>query len=198
MLCTLSDIRLRLGLPESNTENDALFTQLISSITSIFESYTGRDLILNVNDVTEYLEGGSPWIRLKRYPVVSITSIKESLDFDFASADSLVVNDDYRLRPLTGLVLRQGPDWIGGIDAVEVKYKGGYCAAGVTPQAGEFGLPADLREAAISQAVFFFKRKDDIGLSGVSFEGGSFNKLANYELLPLVKQTLDQYKRTTL
>jgi len=59
-------------------------------------------------------------------------------------------------------------------------------------------MPADLREAAIEQATFLWKRKDDIGLSAVGFEGGSVSKFSAVELLPMVRQILDNYRRPQL
>lgn len=88
--------------------------------------------------------------------------------------------------------------WFEVPDSIQVIYKGGYCSAGQTPGTGEFALPADLREAAIEQASFFFKRRDDLGLAGVSFEGGSISKFSAMDLLPMVKKVLDNYKKPGL
>ena len=86
-------------------------------------------------------------------------------------------------------------NWSRTRDSVQVIYKGGYCSAGQAPGAGEYAMPADLREAAIEQATFIFKRKDDIGLAGVSAEGGSISKFSSMDLLPMVKNVLNDYRR---
>ena len=38
-------------------------------------------------------------------------------------------------------------------------------------------MPADLREAAIEQSSFLFKRRDDIGLAGIGFDGAGMREL---------------------
>jgi len=83
-------------------------------------------------------------------------------------------------------------------DSIRLIHKGGYCSAGQTPGEGEFAMPADLREAAIEQSSFIFKRKDDLGLSGIGFEGGSISKFSPMDLLPMVKKILDSYRRPSL
>ena len=88
--------------------------------------------------------------------------------------------------------------WLAVPGGIQVIDRGGYCAAGVSPTGDEVALPDDLREAAIFQCSFLFKRKDDIGLAGVGFDGGSFSKFESLKLLPEVKDTLKSYKRITL
>jgi hypothetical protein len=197
MLCTLDDLKTRLGL---TAEHDAVLTRIIASFKSIAESYTQRGLILPGTDVTEYYTGCGAYLQLKSYPLASITSIKEASDYDFDAAAAMVINDDYRTvsNGIRGVLYRIWTEWHYAADSIQVIYRGGYCAAGVTPGTGQTALPDDLREAAIEQCSFIFKRRDDIGLSSNSFQGGSINVFASMELLPLVKQTLDCYRRLTL
>jgi hypothetical protein len=197
MLCTLDDIKTRLGL---TAEHDAALTRIIASFKSLAESYTQRGLILPDTDATEYYTGAGAYLQVKSYPLASITSIKEADDYDFDGAAALVLNDDYRTvgNGVRGVLYRTWADWLAIADSIQVIYRGGYAAAGVTPGTGQTALPDDLREAAIEQCSFIFKRRDDIGLSSNSFQGGSINVFASMDLLPLVKQTLDCYRRLTL
>jgi len=197
-ICTIEDVKGRLGI--DNTDHDSMLGRIISGLEGIFNSYCRRLLLLSSTDVTEYYTGGASYLNLKRYPVVSITSVKESYDYDFDSADALVADSDYRLvgGGKNGILYRIYSSWYDFDDSIQVIYKGGFCSAGQTPGEGEFVLPADLREAAIEQASFLFKRKDDIGLSSVGFEGGSISKFSPMDLLPMVKKTLDDYVRRTL
>lgn len=198
-ICTLADVKDRLG--ESGAEHDTLLNRLIASLESMFDGYIApRRLIVPSADVIEYHSGRGPFLQLNRYPIVSITSIKEALDYDFTAADALVADTDYRIvnDGRNGICLRIYSDWAGAPDSIQVIYKGGYCAAGVTPGAGETALPDELREAAIEQATFFFKRRDDLGLSSVSFQGGAIQKFAAMDLLPIVKRVLDNYVLLTI
>jgi len=198
-LCTLADVKDRLGI--NNTDYDALIHSIIAGIEGTFNAFCNRELILNTTDVTEYYtaERGVRRLCLRRYPVVSITSIKESYDYDFDTATALVENTDYRVvnSGKNGILLRVYSDWATvDEDGIQIVYRGGYCSAGQTPAAGQFALPAEIREAAIIQSSFLYKRKDDLGLSGTSFDGGSISKFAPIELLPIVRDTLKKYRRT--
>jgi hypothetical protein len=197
-ICTLADVKDRLG--ESGAEHDTLLDRLIASLESLFDSYTGRHLMLPSADVTEYYSGRGPFLQLRRYPLVAITSIKVALDYDFTAADALVANTDYRIvnNGLNGILVRIYSVWDTLQDSIQVIYRGGYCAAGVTPGEGQTALPDDLREAAIEQATFFFKRRDDLGLSSVSFQGGAISKFGAVDLLPIVKRVLDNYVLLTV
>jgi len=197
-ICTLADVKDRLGL--TDTENDRTINRIICGIEEIFNSYTKRKLIVNSSDVTEYFRGCGSLLQLNRYPVVSITSIKIAYDYDFSSADVLVENRDYRTVAGgdNGILFRMYKNWPDIPDTVQIIYRGGFCSAGQTPGSAEFAMPADLREAAVEQTSFLFKRKDDIGLSAVSAQGGSINKFSAMDLLPIAKKVLDNYRRPSL
>jgi hypothetical protein len=199
-ICTLADVKDRLGIASTDTGKDLVIGRIISGIGSLFDTFTGRSLIVNAADVTEYYKGLSSQLIVKRYPIVSITSIKEALDYDFDAATALVANTDYRLTNggAGGILHRMYTYWPDVPDAVQIIYQGGYCSAGQTPGSGETAMPNDLREAAIEQASFILKRKDDIGLTSVGFEGGSINKSGPMKLLPIVEQTLKLYGRPQL
>lgn len=197
-ICTLADVKERLGL--SDTDHDIAINRIVLGLEEVFNSYTSRELIVNAADVTEYYTGCSPELQLLRFPVVGITSIKESAVYDFDSATALVENAGYRIvrQGKNGILHHIFSNWLGAVDGIQVIYRGGYCAAGQSPGTGEFALPADLREAAIEQASFLFKRRDDLGLSGVSSQGGSISKFSAIDLLPMVKKILDKYRRPSL
>jgi hypothetical protein len=197
MLCTLDDIKTRLG--DIGTEYDAMLTRMIASFASYADTHTGWTLIAPAAAVTEYYTGCGQYLQLKSFPLIAITSIKEAMDYDFANADALVLNTDY--RPLNGglkgVLFRTFIGWLDTPDGIQIIHRSGFCAAGVTPATGETALPDDLREAAIEQVSFIFKRRDDIGLSSNSMQGGSINVFSSMDLLPLVKSILDKYRRLT-
>jgi len=197
-VCTLTDVKGRLGI--DNADHDTVINTIIAGMESIFNSHTRRHLIVTASAVTQYYTGAGAYLQVNRYPIVSITSIKEALDYDFDSAAALVADSDYRLMSAgaNGILHRIYACWPFDPDSIQIMYRGGYCAAGVTPGSGETALPDDIREAAIEQACLFFKRKDDLGLSAVSIEGGSIQKFSSLDLFPFVKQTLDGYRMITL
>lgn len=197
-ICTLADVKERLGL--ANTDHDDTLIRLILSCEGLFNTFVGRELLQPAADVTEYYTGCGDHLQLKRYPIIAITSIKEALDYDFASADALVADEAYRILNdgVNGILFRIYGAWFDTPDATQVIYRGGYCAVSESPGDGETALPDDIREAAIEQAGFLFKRRDDLGLSAISFEGGSISKFSAIDLLPMVKKTLDRYRIPSL
>jgi len=94
-ICTLADVKGR--LVDSGTVNDIVINTIISGLTVLFETHCERSLLLNAADATEYYTGRGSYLQLRRYPIVSITSITESLTYDFDGATAMIANEDYRL-----------------------------------------------------------------------------------------------------
>lgn len=199
MLCQNSDIKTRLGI---GTEFDTILTAIVAGVTGLFEAYCNRKFIVPAAAVTEYLAGGCAFIQLEYFPIVAITTLKETYgDFDFTNADALVANTDYRILSggKTGVIQRMYADWPEGCDTVQAVYRGGYTAAGSSPGTGETAVPADLKEVAILAACMLFKRRDDIGLSSISAMGGNVSVFAELGFPPIVKSVLDaKYKRVSI
>jgi len=179
-----------------------MITTIIASVTAIFESFCSRKFILPAAAVTEYYSGVGPWLQVRYYPIVSITSIKEAYNYDYDLATALIEDTDYRLvnGGRKGCLFRCWGDWPDSPpDSIQIIYRGGYTAAGTLPGPGETAVPDDLKEAAILQACLLYKRRDDLGLSGGSFPGGSYAKFTDIELLPMVKDILNNgYRRIML
>jgi len=197
-ICTLADVKDRLGL--TSIEHDANLCRIITGIEAVFNDFCRRIFIAPAADVTEYHTGEGGLLSLERYPIISVTSIKESADYSFALVDALTADTDYRIiaSGRSGIIYRIYAKWLEVMDCIEIIYRGGYCSAGQVPGTGEYALPSDLREAAVEQSSFIFKRRDDLGLSSVGFQGGSIQKFADMDLLPLVKEILSRYRRPSL
>jgi len=198
-ICTTADVETRIG--ETSETFDALIAQIINGVAAAFESYCHRPLVQAAAAVTEYYTGECEYLRLKRYPIIAITSIVESADFDWDNEDALTVDDDYRVMAggAKGILYRVGGWWLNYPDGIRAIYNGGYKAAGEVAGAGETAMPADLREAAIQQAAWWFKRRDDIGITAMGFQGGDVQKVvAGLELLPGVREILENYRRISL
>ena len=192
--CTLADIKDRIG--EDGTDYDDVLNAIIASVAAQFETYCNRPLIVTAADETECYSGGTVFLKLSRYPVVDITSIKISYDYEFDAVTALTENSDFRILGggKKGIILRCLGTWPESHDSIQVVYRGGFCAAGVTPTGNEVALPADLREAGIEQSLYLYKRKSaDIGLSGQTFEDGGFQKHETGSIITSARETLDRY-----
>lgn len=196
-LCTLDDIKDRLAI--TTTDYDIMINRIIAGIDGLFESYTLRKLLLNPADETIYTTGRGRKLLLPRFPIVSITSVTETDDYDFEgdAAQALVADTDYRLID-NKILYRINTVWNPIEDGIRIIYRGGYTSAGQTVGGGEFALPDDLREAAILQASFVYKRRNDIGLTSISVTGGSIDSFSAMDLLPMVKMTLEKYRRLVI
>ena len=205
-LCLVNDVKIRYAYETGDNTDDGIINQIIRGVSATFDTFTERNFILNQADVTEYYDGGME-LYVKRYPVVSVTSIKVAGDWDWTNADALVVNVDYRLQAAKGRIYympsaawpvdyyHSSGDFPCGIDNIQIIYRGGFVGPSGDVLSGQTGLPNDLREACIVQTCFYLKRRHDIGLTAVSAEGQSITKFSPHDLLPSVKQILARYKR---
>ncbi len=192
MICTVSDIKTIMG--DTGNDNDAVLAELIASITAQFEEHCCRKFI--VNDYTEYHSGCGNMIHLDAWPIVSISSVKESLVYDFDSATALTLNTDYRpvKNGLTGVLQRINCNWPGYTDCVQVIYRGGYTAAGDTPGTGETAIPESLKGAAVKQCICELNSRNSPGVKITDFDGGSTQKHTLAPFLPEVMKVLECYR----
>lgn len=194
-LCTIEDLRgvegqETMGFVDSlkgSTKYDTLFATLITAVSRRFESFCNRTFEYN-SAITEYYSGNGErgYIYVKRPPIATVTSIHDDVDRDFDSttlvdADYYVVFDDR--------VEMKYSAFTKGLKNIKIIYSGGYSTA---------TLPADIRLAAMMQVAFVFKRRADLGLVGISGEGGSISVQSPMKLLPEVEATLQPYKLWTL
>ena len=205
MLATLAQFKTRYAI--AGTAEDTLITQVLTGVTAQLvvaagRVYDGRPC-LERGSLTVLLDVPEPYTRalwLPAWPVVSITSVKEALYGDFASASALVENTDYQLRRGTGRLSRIG-FWLVGEQTVQMICVAGYTppseylAEGYTQGAGEVLLPDDILEAALQQAGFVHSRRDQLGLTATSVQGGSVSAYAQDKLLPGVAETMGRYAR---
>lgn len=190
-LITVAQLKQRLS--EASADYDEVLAGIVAAVQSQFEHFCRRRLIVGAAAVTETYSVLGPYLWLKAYPVVAITSVKESWTYAFDDADALVADTHYRLMDggQTGVLLRLHGNWCDQPDGVQVTYRGGYTAAGESPGPGETDIPDDLTEAALEQGIYLFQRKGrDIGLSGQSFEGGGFNKIETGDIVDSARRIL--------
>jgi hypothetical protein len=165
-LFTLQELKDHLGI--SSTDHDTFLTQLTTRVSLMVARWCNRiaqagtsALELNASDETEYYDGsGRPDLRVKRYPIVSVTSVHIDADRDF-DAETLVDSSDYvtdnhgliRYLPQEQTGFQTISYWPKGIQNVKVIYKGGYST-----------IPEDLKEGALLWAVSIFSKRASSGV----------------------------------
>lgn len=195
-LCTLAQLKSRLGI--SDSDSDTLLGEIITGVSAQLQGQggCGRQLALDSGRV-EYInvaEQRMASIWVDRYPIASITEVKEALYEQFDDADALTVNESYQFNPDTGELRRIGW-WLYGMRTVKVTYDGGYVLPDDVAGEGETELPAEIVEAAIEQASFVYQRRDSLGLTSVGSQGGSASAYAQDKLLPGVAETMKGFRR---
>lgn len=178
-LTTLAKVKALLELTE--TDWDALITELVGAVSERCASYCNRDF--ESKSRVEYHDGGGLYLYLKGLPVAAIESIHGSDTWEWDTRN-LIPAADYQLLSAGMAAYRYGA-WPYGPQALKVTYTGGYAADAV---------PDDLEMAARTQVAYDFRRRKDIGLESVSFPDGSIQKVNSGEFLPSVKSVLNRYR----
>jgi hypothetical protein len=199
-LQSVKDILWDPGTPESiNLAFDNLLEDLIADITAEAED----EIDLKLEAVTSKVVYRSGKHRCLWLDHMNISSVSIWVDSDELFAPgTLVPADHYLVHTERGYVERrlsdslQISDWwyygsgsFGGHHKVKIQYNGGY---------SESTLVKSLKRALITQTVYRFRRRKDVGLSSVTYPGGSVNKFTTDQWLPEVLAVLNKFKRVSL
>lgn len=165
------------------------------AVTDRFEQEYNR--LVRKRPDTEYLyvDDDCTWaLNLRRFPLESITSVKEIVSGDasaaaFASVSSLDLTEF--LPPLSdvgqiGVLRRRSTPFTPG-SVVEVKYTGGIARA-----TGD--VPASLRNAAKRFAAFLVKHADKIGITSITAKDSTTTLMAT-DIPKDVQSVFDQWRR---
>ena len=177
-LTTPANVRLGMGLQDSqNADDDTYLAQLISSVTTEFEVYTGRALASAVRTESQVYRGRGCIIIPRYYPVTAVSTV--TIDGTAVTAAGswsgsgwFLVNDQIHLR---GTEVEQG-------SLVELVYTAGYAT-----------VPADLERAAVEAVILKFRERGHVGASSMNAAGMSVSFLPS--MMPnTVRQVLESYR----
>ena len=183
--------RVKAALNISDSSEDTWIGLAITAVSQRFELFMGRPiLIAERTEEYDVHNGRQMSLFLRAHPVSSITSIKNSVAWNFDTTTALS-SELYRLNASTGEV-HMGVELAAGPKAIQVVYTAGMAAdtAGLISAYPTIAMAGDLQVTAM-----FRRRKSPAGssLSGklqgsVSFEG-------QLKLLTEVSETLTSYRR---
>jgi hypothetical protein len=165
---------------------DTMITTLIEQISALIEKELKREL--KAQERTKYFDSGRSIYALDSYPII----IAEESPFTVTLNDEAVTkDDDYYLDEDLGVIEFWGGTGTRWPRAVKVVYTGGYTEG----EDGVLAVPDYLKHACLMQVAFEFKRREDLGLSGVSMPGGSVSTYQPADLLPEVKGIIKNNRR---
>jgi hypothetical protein len=185
-LTTLANVKAFKNITAS--EHDSEILRLIPAVDAFIAQYCNRTL--EQATVTEYYStrAGQTTLRLKIYPVASITSIHDDVDRVYG-ADTLLAASDYVLDDAeAGIVKLDGCTFNEGLRNVKVIYLGGFAVG--TPQR------ALLEQAAI-ELLWLARNKGDqalLGLQSRSIADGRVDTF-NTDWPAGVKEILDLFRK---
>lgn len=197
-IVTLAEMKAMLGIED--TDNDAILTDWMEGIEGRFDEHCKRVFARSAS-VTQVFDGGARSLRVKRYPIESISSVTIASDQDWATG-TVLESDDYRYKGERGLVYYGTGEyaWPAGIQTIRIVYAGGYVAAGTTPGTGQTAMPEAVRRAMFLQGGWEWRNRTTLGSATVSAQGVTIQQGAQVALailgrtlLPDVQATLEPF-----
>jgi hypothetical protein len=189
-LCTDADIKVACNI--SGTSLDTLISRINYAVTYWIQRYCQRDLFS-----TSYTEYYSVWdpevingnrLRVKHYPIISVTTIYDDVLRAYGPADLVAATDYYIHNDGMQVVLYSDgthPAWYAGERSIKINYVAGYAT-----------IPYDLQEAAILLAKHIYRaiKKDGEEITSINLGGETLN--VAWESMPKVaKSVIDSYRR---
>jgi len=191
-LATVDDVSVYPGMDKVGIDDRLWLEKLIRAFSKRAENYCNREFYLEARTQTFSPEGWMEFIQLPAFGASgnSVTTVHEDSERGFG-ATYLLVATDYYFDWRTGLLSRDVGRWLVGQGVVQVVWTGGF---GTSVE----DVPDDLRVAAVMQVVFWWQRRNELGLQSKNLQGGSVSISAPSKLLPEVQDILDQYKVHTV
>jgi hypothetical protein len=193
MLTTLSNVKSRLALDDSDVRDDTLLTNFIKWVSGRFENDANRKFGYAQNVVDEF-QGDETELRVSRYPIDEAQPISFQLLTKNSDGWRAVAGAEFVIR--RGCVLSLLSEAGRAREQLRVTYSGGYqLPDAASSQNSPPPLPDDLQLACVEQVAYLYQNKDRLGLVNVAGEGGSLQQLPGMDLLPSVAATVERYGR---
>jgi hypothetical protein len=172
-------VKGRLGI--SVATDDTQIELLIDGIVAKFKEFTGRGLYTAA--YTEVLDGrNTSEITVKNPPITAITSVTVGGEAYSVAATSTAAGYQFSDQQVYLLNVVRG--FRRGKRNVTIVYTGGYTT-----------IPQDLKEAALQQACFEYKRRRHEGENSMNLGNGEQLVYEPADFLPAVKTVLMRHMR---
>jgi len=168
---------IKLYLKEASTAEDTLFETIINNVSSMFEVYC--DNIFIIQALTEDYDGnGTEMLMLRHWPITVLTKVVYEYDGEQAVSN-------FKYNAATGVLMSTYAAFPEGFQNVEIQYSAGLAVA-------KADLPPDLKQAALKQVEFFYKR--DAADFSDTFAEGMIVKAPADLFSPIVRGLLAPYR----
>lgn len=170
------------------SEHDAELLRLIPAVDGFIASYCNRALEQATVTETHSGRSGQTTLRLRRYPVASITSMHDDVDRVYGAATLIEASDYVLTDAQAGLVQLDGLTFEEGLNNIRIVYVGGF-AAGSTERT--------LLEQAAIELIWLARDKGDkalLGLQSRSIADGRVDTF-NTDWPAGVKDILDAFRK---
>lgn len=193
MLTTLSTLKPRLTILDTDTQYDALLTNAIKAVSERFDKETNR-ILARTENFTQEFDPRDREIIARCYPIESISKFEIKLNETDGWQEQPEMK--YLVRNTCVISLISKPSTLNSQPSTaRVSYTAGYVLPGATPTPGQTPLPADLENAAVEQVAFWFQNRDRLGLTRIWEYHGTYRQFNDLDLLPSVRGTLSSYTR---
>jgi hypothetical protein len=174
--CTLANAKAWAKV--SVADDDALITSIVSSVTSEFQRYLGRDF-LTASFVERYDGNDMPSLRTRQYPITAVSALTiGGVSIPLAASSEGVgymFNDEWMF--LYGFLFTRG------LQNISLSYTAGYSV-----------VPTSLDIAAREQVTYEYLKRNRIGEISRNI-GGQVVSFQITEFAEGVQQVLDQFRR---
>ena len=196
MLTTLTTIKSRLSIIDTDTTRDALLTTAIQAVSARFDTETNRTLSRTV-DFRQEFDADTTEIIAACFPIETVT--KFELKTSEVSGWIEQPLPDFLVR--SACVISLGAPFsapYASPSLARVTYTAGYVLPGEPDVPAGTRLPADLEQAAVEQIAFWFQTRDHVGVNRQWPKGGTFETFPDLDLLPSVRAVLGRYRRLVI
>lgn len=193
-LISLEEYKLAKGL--SKPDDDERLNMLITNVSSIIQTYLGREFTETGNNITEIfsLDYDASILYLDKYPVTEVVAVTEIDPYGYDSTVHFPAStSDYFVDEAQGRLIRTNRGyWPQGPGAVIVTYKAGYVG-------GIDAVPADLKQATIDLVTYYWKEeyKPSMQTRGATLTNavpGTRGTDYSNQFPPHIQRILDLYK----
>lgn len=174
---------LKIFLESDEGDFNDFYDQLIPQVSSQIETFLNRELKEEAR--TKYFSGGRKYYYVPAFPINLSPAPIVVEDNTTQTVDS-----DYYIFENEGLISFQYETVNWRPKAVKITWTGGY-AEDVD---GVLAVPDDIKAACLQQCAYVFKRRKDLGNSGVSTPNGNISYVKALQLLPNVVDMLKPHR----